>query len=245
MKHLTLILFLSLLASPAMAQTVVCNGANVEDDPSTSTWTYKPMEPRDTTSCNGRPAAHKLLSRECPGCPLIWVYAVHDGNGPGVDYYELKEAADMWNRAMGSFVIGLVGYTPFNDIPTYGVTVRRHNGYTLYSSGTGGYWAGHTSNIDSVKTQRCYRDDIRLNPSPGMTRAVRVQTYAHELGHALLRGAGWHSTNSADLMYYRSNISGSNRRIDTKLKNYIQQYIIEPVLSGRMDLPCALRDLCD
>ena len=227
-------------AAPASAQ-LVCFSGGGKMDPSTEEWKYTPLEPRDTTSCNGRPSNRKLLSPECPTCPMLWVYAVNDGMGPGITRTQLDAATNIWNLAMGFKVVGVdSNYPPFNNIPTYGVTVRRHNGYPLPDN-WGGVWAGHTSNIDSPKTQRCYRDDIRINPSPNVSANQLTQIIAHEIGHALLR-FDWHSKNKDDLMYYAVNAWGTNRKIDAGIKQFLLQ-MRQTVISGRITLKCMLRNL--
>jgi hypothetical protein len=233
----TLLAVITLLfASTAFAQKVCPNEAN-QMPVSEEDWEFSVVQPHDTTTCNARPADRKLLSPECPTCPLIWVYLIDSDQ----TWSAALSAAAIWNRAFGRTIVSVEPWNiPLKDVPTYGVTLRRNNTYTM-PSGWAGFFVGHSSNIASDRTQRCYRDDIRIN-NGYMTNAIVVQTIAHEIGHALIRDASWHSDYMSYLMY-ESTFDGSNRTIDAEVRRLLQVYVIKPVLDGRMSLPCALRGI--
>lgn len=190
----------------------------------------------ENVSCPGRPSNRKLLSPECPTCPLIWVYPLNSDEHIG----EIVAAAKRWNDYAGWTMVG-VDTTPgrkIETVPTYGVVMNINYNFKTPSPDEGIVTGGNMYNW-----YRCYRDGIFISKEPYWINSPgnRNHTITHEIGHTLMHAASrevWHDSKLDSLMAaYRPR---GQVIMYNDMKVYYEQ-IRSWVLSGRKTLPCALR----
>lgn len=251
MRHIALALFLTACAAPVLPEpsdpTPVCGlDENLAEAPETS----NPVGviSQAATTCPPRPPGHKLLSPECPTCPILRIYPYQSPLGIA----DMRAGCDIWNKALGWTVCTVDGTsrTSADTIPTYGVGAQENNNYNLPGDPcqggwfTAGEWAKHHLG--------CSRDLIRVvPPSSCFPVAYARITFAHEIGHALFRGntdngtsivESGHDVDHPDSVMSRPSVLSS--RVTTEHKRYLNN-LRSYVLEGWASLPCAHRQLCN